>query len=80
MSCRIPCGLVYYCDVLIFILLQGNKLWFLFFHFILSFGRATGFAPSSTLNLHVFLSSREDVPHFGDFILHQVFVEGVRDL
>jgi len=42
--------------------------------------RATDFDPSSILNLYVFLSSREDVPHPGNCVLHQVFVERVREL
>ena len=52
----------------------------MFLTFILLFGRATDFTPCNILNLYVFLSSREDVPHSGDFMLHQVFVEGLRDL
>ena len=55
-------------------------MWFLFLPFILSFGRATGFVPSSILNLHVLLSLREDVPHPGNFMLHQIFVERVGNL
>ena len=55
-------------------------MWFLFLLFVPSFGRATSFAPGSILDLYVFLSSREDVPHPGDFLLHQVFVERVGDL
>ena len=46
----------------------------MFLPFILSFGRATGFVPSSILDLYVFLSSRQDISHLDDFILHQVFI------
>jgi len=73
-SCRIPCRLVCCFSILILILLWMNKLWFMFLPFILSFGRATGFVPSSILDLYVFLSSRQDISHLDDFILHQVFV------
>jgi len=55
-------------------------MWFLFPPFILLFGRATSFAPSCILDLYVFLSLREYVPHPGDFMRHQAFVEGVGDL
>jgi len=68
--CKILCGLVYCFDVLILILLRGNKLWFLFLPFIPSFGRATSFVPDSILYPYVLLSPREDVPHPGDFVLH----------
>ena len=59
------------------------------------FGKArcgAGFSPLSSpvraidcvlgriLDLDVFLVSREDVPHLGDFMFHQVLVEGVGDL
>jgi len=32
------------------------------------------------LDLDIFLGPREDVPHLGDFILHQVLIEGEGDL
>ena len=37
-------------------------------------------ASGRILDLDVLLSPREDVPHFGDFMLHQVFVKIVGDL
>jgi len=77
--CRILCGLVYCSDILILILLRGNRLWFLVRPFIPSFWRANGFVSGSILDLYVYLSPREDVPHPGDFLLYQVFV-GVGDL
>ena len=48
--------------------------------FILPCGRALGCITGCILNLNVFLSSKEVVPHLGDFMLHQVLVEGVSDL
>ena len=70
-----PYRLVYCSDALIFILLRGNKLWFLFLPFILSFRRAIDYALGSILDLYVLLSLREDVPYPGDFILYQMIVE-----
>ena len=61
------------------ILFWGNKLWFLFLPFIPLFARAVGYVPSCILDLYVLLSLREDAPHLGDFILHQVFVKWVGD-
>jgi len=65
---------------LILILLRGNRLWFLFLPFIFSFKKTTSFVPRSILDLYVFLNPRDDVQHPGDFMLHQVFVEGMKDL
>ena len=48
--------------------------------FIPLFWRVTGLTPGSILNMYAFLSLREDVPHPGDFILHQVFIERAEDL
>ena len=48
--------------------------------FILPCGRALGCITGCILNLNVFLSSKEVVPHLGDFMLHQVLVEEVGDL
>ena len=42
--------------------------------------RVTGLTPGSILNMYAFLRLREDVPHPGDFILHQVFIERAEDL
>ena len=53
---------------------------FLFLHFILSFGTVIGFTSGSILDLYVLLNLREDVSHPSDFMLHQVFVKGMRDL
>ena len=66
-------------DAPIVILFWGNKLWFLFLPFIPLFGRVSGYAPGSILDLYVLLNLREDALHLGDFMLHQVFVEGLRD-
>jgi len=43
-------------------------------------GRAIDCVSGRILDVDVFLSPREDVPHFGDFMLHQVFVKIVGDL
>ena len=73
------CRLVYCYNDPILILLQEKRLWFLFLPFIPSFGRAIGYVPRSILDMYELLSTREDVPHPGDFTLHQAFV-GVGDL
>ena len=46
----------------------------------LSLWGATGCGPSRLYYLDVLLSPDEDIPHLGDVILHQIFVEGVVDL
>ena len=43
-------------------------------------GRGIGYISGCTLHLDVLLNLREDVPYFGDLMLHQVLVEGVGDL
>ena len=44
------------------------------------FGRVVGCALGHILNLDILLDLKEDVPHLGDFVLHQVLVESVGDL
>ena len=46
----------------------------------LSLKRATNCDPGRILDLDVFLDPKEDVLHLGDFILHQVLIEGVDDI
>ena len=41
---------------------------------------ATGRGPSRLFYLNVLLIPDEDIPHLGDVILHQMFVEGVGEL
>ena len=41
---------------------------------------ATGGSPSRLFNLYILLHPNKDIPHLGDVILHQIFVEGVSDL
>jgi len=35
---------------------------------------------SSILNLNILLGVRDDVPHLGKLVFHQILVEGVDDL
>ena len=64
----------------ILILLWEGKLWPRILPLTLPFGRVIGSISGSILDLDIFLSSREDVPHPGDFVLHQVLTEGMGDL
>jgi len=43
-------------------------------------GGAVGCATGRIFNLDVLLNLKEDVPHLGDFVLHQMLVKGVGDL
>ena len=57
-----------------------DMIGFMFLPFILSFVRVIGYAQGSILDLYVLLSLRENVPHLDNFMLHQVFVEGIGEL
>jgi len=60
-------------------LLWESRLWLLLLP--LSFPqRAIDCASARTLDLDVLLDVEEDVPHLGNFVLHQVLVEGVDNL
>jgi len=56
------------------ILFWEGRLWPRILSLILPFRRAICCVSGSILDLDIFLSSREDVPHLGDFTL-QFFVE-----
>ena len=58
---------------------QGTRLRLLYLRFAPLLGRAVGRTPGSILDLDVLLNAGENVPHFGDLVLHQTFV-GVSDL
>ena len=64
----------------ILILLWGDKLWLQLLLCILPLERAIDYVSYHILDLNILLNPREDVPHPDDFMLHQVFVEGVGDL
>ena len=44
------------------------------------FRGATGGSSSPLFNLYILIFPDKDIPHLGDIVLHQMFVEGVNDL
>ena len=76
---RIPRRPVHCFNAMTLILFRGNRLWF-FLPFIPLLGSAISCTSDSILDLYIPLSQREDVPHLGYFILHQLLVEKVSDL
>jgi len=61
-------------------LLESNRLWLWLFPLAILFWGAVGCALGCVLNLDILLDPEEDVPHLGDFVLHQVLVERVGGL
>ena len=79
--CLVPRGLfVDSAGSLILALLECNKLWLRLFPLTVIFRGAVGCAPARIFNLHVLLDPKDDVPHRGDFVFHQMLVERVSGL
>ena len=76
---KVPLGLfVDGAESLVLTLLWEGGLWLGLLPF--PSGRVIDCASGHILDLDVFLSPREDNPHLGDFVLHQMLVEGVSNL
>ena len=77
---EIPSGLIHSSDRSAPGFLWRNRLCLLLLHFAPSLGRVVIITSVNVLNLNILLGASEDVPHLGDLVFHQLFIEGVCDL
>jgi len=76
----VPRGLIDGAGSLILTLLGRSELWIRLFPLTAPIRGAVGCAPGRIFNADVLLDPKENVPHFSDFVFHQVFIEGVGDM